>query len=66
MAIHNHYAVLEEEQPAMKVHVDNMYNLINQYAKENEIPLTYGDYAEDLVEAIATYIVYSKRLLEEN
>jgi len=60
MPIHNHYEQMEENNLEMKRHVDNMYNLINDYAKENGIRLTYDDVAERFVEAIATYIVDSE------
>lgn len=60
MPIHNHYRMMEEENEQLKKHVDNMYGLINQYAKENNIQLAYNDIAERFVESIATYIVESK------
>lgn len=59
--IHKNYAAFEENNPEMKKHVDNMYDLVNQYAKENGIKLAYNDIAEVFVEAIATYIVDSDK-----
>lgn len=59
--IHKNYAEFEENNPEMKEHVDQMYKLINNYAKENGIKLAYDDRAEVLVEAIATYIVNSQK-----
>lgn len=53
MSIHQNYEAMTEEQ---KKHVDKMYDLVNQYAKENGIKLAYDDTAEVFVEAIATYI----------
>lgn len=53
---------MEEENGQMKNHVDNMYGLINQYAKENNIQLAYNDIAERFVESIATYIVDSEQM----
>lgn len=58
--IHKNYAKFEESGSEMKAHVDTMYKLINEYAKENGITLAYDDRAEVLVEAIATYIVESE------
>lgn len=61
MPIHKNYAEFEENNSEMVIHVNNMYKLINQYAKDNGIELAYDDRAEIFVEAIATYIVESKR-----
>lgn len=60
MDIHKNYRVMEEENEVMKKHVDKMYDLVNQYAKENGIKLAYNDHAEKFVESIATYIVVSQ------
>lgn len=61
MNIHNNYAEMEENNSDMKNHVDAMYKLIDDYAKENHIKLAYNDDAERFVEAIATYIVESNK-----
>lgn len=57
MPIHNNYEKLPNED---RKHVDEMYNLINKYAKENSVPLFYDDRAEVFVEAIATYVLEGK------
>lgn len=62
MDIHKNYKVMEEENQVVKKYVDEMYDLVNQYAKENGIKLAYNDYAEKFVESIATYIVESQTL----
>jgi Skp family chaperone for outer membrane proteins len=61
MSIHNNYAKMEENNPEMKQHIDNMYDLVNNYAKENGISLAYDDRAERFVESLATYTVESER-----
>jgi hypothetical protein len=61
--IHKNYVEISNE---MVKHVDKMYGLINQYAKENGIKLAYDDRAEVLVEALATYIVESGGNKDEN
>lgn len=66
MEIHVNYAKFEEENPTAKNHVDKMYKLVNEYAKENGITLNYGDIAEHFVEAIATYIVDSETHEQKN
>lgn len=55
--IHKNYTEMTVEDVE---HVDQMYKLINEYAKANGIKLAYNDIAEIFVEAIATYIVDSK------
>lgn len=60
MSIHKKYAEMEEKNEQMAQHVDRMFNLISDYAKENNIKLAKDDRAEVLVEAIATYIVDSQ------
>lgn len=59
--IHKNYARFEEQNVEMKKHVDAMYSLVNEYAKENGIKLAYNDIAEIFVEAIATYITESAK-----
>lgn len=54
------YDRIEKENPELKQHIDNMYNLVNDYAKANGIRLAYDDTAERFVEAIAKYIVESE------
>ncbi len=60
MTWRQNYDRFEEQNGEMKAHVDNMYKLVNEYAKANSIILAYDDTAERFVEAIATYIVNSK------
>jgi transcription initiation factor TFIIIB Brf1 subunit/transcription initiation factor TFIIB len=58
MDIHKNYNAMSVED---KLHVDRMYDLVNKYAKEHGIKLAYNDTAEKFVEAIATYIVESRK-----
>ncbi len=57
---HKNYAYFKEDYQEMAKHVDNMFDLISEYAKGHNIPLKMDDRAEKLVEAIATFIVESR------
>ncbi|WP_156316781.1 hypothetical protein [Bacillus sp. FJAT-22090] len=47
MNIHNNYAEMKKNNLDMKNHVEVMYKLINDYAKEIQIKLSYNDDAKD-------------------
>jgi hypothetical protein len=57
--VHNNYNKITSEE---KQHIDNMFTRISQYADDEKISLAYDDRAERLIEALATYIVESKKL----
>lgn len=50
------YDRIEAENPELKKHIDKMYDALNEYCKENGIPIAYDDRAEVFVEAISQYI----------
>lgn len=54
------YENYENMPKDMKKHVDNMWQLISDYAKENNVQIAYDDRAENLVGDIATYILESQ------
>ncbi|MDY0407079.1 hypothetical protein P5G51_018635 [Virgibacillus sp. 179-BFC.A HS] len=56
MLDNSNYTKFMFEKPEMKKHIDNMYDLVSNYAKKNNIHLATNDIAETFVEAIATYI----------
>lgn len=57
MSVYKNYTVLD---PDTKKHVDEMFELLNDYSIVHNIPIAYDDRAEVLVEAIATFLIESK------
>jgi hypothetical protein len=41
--------------------IDEIYNVVNNHCKENEIKIAYDDRAEEFIDAITKYIVESKQ-----
>lgn len=52
-----HDLMTEEEKEV----VDGIYNIVNEYCKDNNIKIAYDDRAENFIESIAEYLEESKK-----
>jgi hypothetical protein len=52
------YENLTEQE---KSKIDGVYNVVNQYCKDNNIKIAYDDRAENFIGAITEYLVKSTR-----